>query len=131
MGQNLRDHPNIRVPIEVKDDFPLNSQDPRTQVALRYTATGSNLRNDIQIMASSFSSPISGDPLEAEGIRFTCILELAYGSGNLTISSTDPDVQPQLNYNYFADDPRDLARMREAVRLCVSFLEHPGLRRYR
>ena len=125
VGSNLRDHPNIRVPIEVKDDFPLNSHDPRTQVALRYTATGSNLRNDIQIMASSFSSPISGDPLEAEGIRFTCILELAYGSGNLTITSTDPDVQPRLNYNYFADDPRDLARMREAVRLCVSFLDHP------
>ncbi len=125
VGGNLRDHPNIRVPIEVKEDFPLNPQDPRTQVALRYTATGSNLRNDIQIMASSFSSPISGDPLEAEGIRFTCILELAYGSGNLTITSTDPDVQPQLNYNYFADDPRDLARMREAVRLCVGFLDHP------
>ena len=94
-------------------------------MALRYTATGSDLRNDIQIMASSFSSPISGDPLEAEGIRFTCILELAYGKGSLTIASTDPNVQPELNYNYFADDPRDLARMREAVRLCVSFLDHP------
>jgi choline dehydrogenase len=124
VGQNLRDHPNIRVPIEVNDDFPLNPNDPRSQVALRYTATGSDLRNDIQIMASSFSSPISGDPLEAEGIRFTCILELAYGSGNLTIMSTDPNVQPQLNYNYF-QDPRDLTRMREAVRKCVGFLEHP------
>ena len=125
VGQNLRDHPNIRVPIEVKEDFPLNPQDPRTQVALRYTATGSPLRNDIQIMASSFSSPISGDPLEAEGIRFTCILELAYGKGHLTITSTDPNTQPELNYNYFADDPRDLARMREAVRLCVGFVDHP------
>ena len=125
VGQNLRDHPNIRVPIEVKEDFPLNPQDPRTQVALRYTATGSELRNDIQIMASSFSSPISGDPLEAEGIRFTCILELAYGKGHLTITSTDPNVQPELNYNYFADDPRDLARLREAVRLCVGFVDHP------
>jgi len=124
VGQNLRDHPNIRVPIEVNDDFPLNPSDPRSQVALRYTATGSDLRNDIQIMASSFSSPISGDPLEAEGIRFTCILELAYGSGNLTITSTDPNVQPQLNYNYF-QDPRDLTRMREAVRKCIGFLEHP------
>ena len=124
VGRNLRDHPNIRVPIEVNDDFPLNPSDPRSQVALRYTATGSDLRNDIQIMASSFSSPISGDPLEAEGIRFTCILELAYGSGNLTITSTDPNVQPQLNYNYFQDS-RDLKRMREAVRKCIGFLEHP------
>ena len=124
VGQNLRDHPNIRVPVEVLDDFPLNPEDPRSQVALRYTATGSELRNDIQIMASSFSSPISGDPLEAEGIRFTCILELAYGSGHLKITSTDPDVQPELNYNYFQDDPRDLARLREAVRKCVTTLEH-------
>ena len=124
VGQNLRDHPNVRVPIEVQDDFPLNPEDPRSQVALRYTATGSDLRNDIQIMASSFSSPISGDPLEAEGIRFTCILELAYGSGNLKITSTDPNVQPELNYNYFQDDPRDLERLREAVRKCIEVLEH-------
>tara|TARA_B110000196_G_C21014001_1_gene599363 strand:- start:52 stop:1023 length:972 start_codon:yes stop_codon:yes gene_type:complete len=124
VGQNLRDHPNVRVPIEVQDDFPLDPEEPRSQVALRYTAAGSDLRNDMQILASSFSSPISGDPLEAEGIRFTCILELAYGSGNLRITSTDPNVQPELNYNYFQDDPRDLSRMREAVRKCVQVLEH-------
>ena len=96
---------------------------------MRYTATGSDLRNDIQIIASSFSSPISGDPLEAEGIRFTCVLELAYGKGHLSITSTDPTVQPELNYNYFQDDPRDLARLREAVRLAVGFLDHPDYRR--
>ena len=90
VGQNLRDHPNIRVPVEVLDDFPLNPEDPRTQVAVRYT----------------------------------CILELAYGSGHLKITSTDPNVQPELNYNYFQDDPRDLARLREAVRKCVQVLEH-------
>ena len=28
VGQNLRDHPNIRVPIEVKEDFPLNPTGP-------------------------------------------------------------------------------------------------------
>ena len=62
--------------------------------------------------------------MEAEGIRFTCILELAYGSGHLKITSTDPNVQPELNYNYFQDDPRDLSRLREAVRKCVKALEH-------
>ena len=103
VGQNLRDHPNIRVPVKVRDDFPLDPAAPRTQVALRYTATGSHLRNDIQIMQSSFSSPIAGDPLEAEGIRFTCILELAVGSGHLQLASTDPHEQVQLNYNYFQE----------------------------
>jgi choline dehydrogenase len=123
VGQNLRDHPNIRVPIKVKEDFPLDPQAPRTQVALRYTATGSSTRNDVQIMQSSFSSPIAGDPLEAEGIRFTCILELAMGAGELRLASTDPQVQPHLDYRYLTD-PWDRQRMREAVRLCVRLLEH-------
>ena len=122
VGQNLRDHPNIRVPVKVKDDFPLDASAPRTQVCLRYTATGSHLRNDIQIMQSSFSSPIAGDPLEAEGIRFTCILELAIGSGQLRLASADPHDQPALNYNYFQEE-FDLSRMREAVRVCVNLLD--------
>ncbi len=122
VGQNLRDHPNIRVPLKVKEDFPLDPAAPRTQVALRYTASGSDLRNDIQIMQSSFSSPISGDPLEAEGIRFTVILELAKGSGELRLAANDPNVQPNLNYRYL-EDPVDRQRLREAVRLCVRLAE--------
>ncbi|GIT70044.1 MAG: hypothetical protein Ct9H300mP27_11480 [Chloroflexota bacterium] len=38
VGQNLRDHPNVRTPVKVKDDFPLDPAAPRTQLALRYTA---------------------------------------------------------------------------------------------
>jgi len=123
VGQNLRDHPNIRVPVQVKDDFPLDPKAPRTQLALRYTAVGSSDRNDIQIMQSSFSSPIGGDPLQAEGIRFTCILELAVGAGELRLTSTDPTVQPHLDYRYL-EDPWDRQRLREAVRLCARLLEH-------
>lgn len=127
IGQNLRDHPNIRVPVKVKDDFPLDPEAPRTQLALRYTATGSDDRNDIQIMQSSFSSPIGGDPLEAEGIRFTCILELAVGHGELRLASTDPTVQPQLDYSYL-EEPWDCERLRESVRLCARLLEHEAYR---
>jgi len=123
VGQNLRDHPNIRVPVQVKDDCPLDPKAPRTQLALRYTAVGSSDRNDIQIMQSSFSSPIGGDPLQAEGIRFTCILELAVGAGELRLTSTDPTVQPHLDYRYL-EDPWDRHRLREAVRLCARLLEH-------
>jgi len=123
VGQNLRDHPNIRVPLEVHDDFPMDPKAPRSQTALRYTAEGSTLRNDMQLMASSFSSPIAGDPLESEGIRFTCILELANGSGEVTLASTDPNDQPNLSYHYL-EDPFDLQRLREAVRLCVRFQDH-------
>src|SRR6266581_2367642 len=123
VGQNLRDHPNIRVPIQVKEDFPLDPKAPRTQLALRYTAVGSSDRNDLQIMQSSFSSPIGGDPLQAEGIRLTCILELAVGAGELRLTSPDPTVQPHLDYRYL-EDPWDRQRLREAVRLCARLLAH-------
>lgn len=123
VGQNLRDHPNVRVPVRVKADFPLDPAAPRTQVALRYTATGSNDRNDMQILQSSFSSPMGGDPLEGEGIRFTCVLELAVGAGELKLSSTDPHEQPFLDYRYLAES-WDRERMREGVRMCMELLEN-------
>ncbi len=121
VGQNLRDHPNVRVPARVKKDFPLDPAAPRTQVALRYTAAGSSNRNDMQILQSSFSSPMGGDPLEGEGIRFTCILELAVGAGELKLASTDPHEQPVLDYRYLKD-PWDRERMREGVRMCLDLM---------
>jgi len=123
VGQNLRDHPNVRVPVRVKDDFPLDPEAPRSQLALRYTAAGSSDRNDMQILASSFSSPMGGDPAAGEGIRFTCVLELAVGAGEVKLASTDPHVQPFLDYRYL-DEPWDRERLREGVRLCLKLLEH-------
>ena len=123
VGQNLRDHPNVRVPVRVNKDFPLDPEAPRTQLALRYTAKGSSDRNDMQILASSFSSPMGGDPAEGEGIRFTCVLELAVGAGEVKLASTDPHVQPFLDYRYL-QDPWERERLREGVRMCLGFLEH-------
>ena len=123
VGQNLRDHPNVRVPVRVKDGFPLDPEAPRSQLALRYTAAGSSDRNDMQILASSFSSPMGGDPAAGEGIRFTCVLELAVGAGEVKLASTDPHVQPFLDYRYL-DEPWDRERLREGVRLCLKLLEH-------
>ena len=123
VGQNLRDHPNVRIPVKVKDDFPLDPAAPRTQLALRYTAEGSNDRNDMQILQSSFSSPMGGDPLEGEGIRLTCIIELAVGAGELTLASTNPHDQPNLNYRYL-EEAWDRERLREGVRICLNLLEN-------
>ena len=123
VGQNLRDHPIVAVILRVKDDFPQDPLGPRTQTAIRYTATGSLDRNDMQITASAFSSPIGGaDPFESEGVRFNCILEFADGSGEVKLSANDPNIQPVLNYRYLELD-RDLERLRESVRITVRLLE--------
>ena len=124
VGQNLRDHPVVDVICEVREDHEQDPLAPRTQTALRYTATGSPDRNDMQIMASSFSTPIGGaDPFEAGGVRIQCILELADGAGEVRLSANDPGVQPSLNYRYLELE-RDRARLREAVRMSMDLLEH-------
>jgi choline dehydrogenase len=123
VGQNLRDHPNIRVPVQVKEGgFPWT---PRPQ-----DATGPALhRRRVQHPQRHPDHAVvlfladRGNPLEAEGIRFTCILELAVGAGELRLASTDPTVQPHLEYRYL-EDPWDRQRLREAVRLCARLLEH-------
>ena len=124
VGQNLRDHPIVAVICQVRDDHEQDPLAPRTQTGLRYTATGSPDRNDMQITASSFSTPIGGaDPFEAGGVRIQCILELADGAGEVRLSANDPHVQPALNYRYL-EPARDRERLREAVRISMKLLEH-------
>ena len=93
VGQNLRDHPICAVRVKTKPEFPLDPNAPRIQTVLRYTATGSTTRNDMQILPSSFPTPLGGDPFAEEGIRFTCIMELANSAGEVRLNSTDAGEQ--------------------------------------
>jgi len=131
VGQNLRDHPLVTVELAVKEGVHLDVKGPRMQAGLRYTATGSYLRNDMQIFPANYGGPKTGDPLEGAwktrelGVRLTCILELAFSAGELRLASSDPSQKPQLAYRYL-EDPRDLERCREAVRICQRLLDHPS-----
>ena len=50
-------------------------------------------------------------------------VELADGAGEVRLSANDPSVQPSLNYRYL-EEPRDVERLRESVRITVRLLEH-------
>ena len=126
VGQNLRDHPVIPITWKTKEGFPLDAFAPRSQLMLRYTATGSKLRNDMMISLNSFATERvnrGGDRMEPLGIRLVAVLDLALGSGELRLTSADPNVQPFLNYNYLSE-PFDRERMREGVRLCIELAQH-------
>jgi choline dehydrogenase len=130
VGKNLRDHPLVWVTWRTRPDFPLDGLAPRMQVCLRYTAEASTLRNDMKISMQSFATERinrGGQRLTALGIRMTAGIQLALGQGELWLTSTDPRVQPFLDYRYL-EDAFDRQRLREAVRLCVKFAEHESFR---
>ncbi|HIM37741.1 MAG TPA: mycofactocin system GMC family oxidoreductase MftG, partial [Dehalococcoidia bacterium] len=130
IGQNLRDHPMVYTTWKTKPDYPLDGFAARVQTILRWTAQGSDVRNDLLIFMQSYATDRNyrgvGDvpPL---GIRMLGSLELQLSAGELKLTSTDPDEQPSLEYRYFEHE-EDLRRMREAVRLCVSLGEHDSFK---
>ena len=130
VGQNLRDHPIVFVTWKTREGFELDGLAPRNQLVLRYTAEGSDLRNDmIQIMTSFATERVNrgGGRMEPLGIRVIVALYLALGSGEMKLTSVDPTVQPFLNYNYLAE-PFDRQRMREGVYLAMKLGEDPAFK---
>ena len=126
VGQNLRDHPVVWATWRTKPEVELDGLAPRSQLMLRYTATGSELRNDMKITMQNFATERinrGGDRMEPVGVRMSVILDLAVSSGELTLASTDINDQPNLNYNYFAEE-FDRQRSREGIRMALELADH-------
>jgi len=137
VGQNLRDHPKLYVTWSVKEGCPVEERAARGGVAFRFTGTGSHLRNDLGISFGAFVTPRlhpseyttyqgDGSDLSDRRVEMMVGLLLPVSSGQLTLTSTDPTVQPHLDYNYLSES-FDRERMREAVRLCLKLAENPRL----
>ena len=127
VGQNLRDHPHLEIWLRLKKGPPLLAEAPKAQTALRYTAGGSTTPNDMQVLPIFEAQPPGTDPSRREAVRILCQLYLPRGAGQLKLSSTDPHVQPHLEYRYL-EEAWDRERMHENVRLCVKLLEHQAFR---
>ncbi len=126
VGQNLRDHPQVTVALKANKAFLTNGTEPRLQMGLRYTASGSDLRNDMFILPASYATKegyyrISNS--KTFGFYITVCIYLAVGAGEITLASSDPHEQPVLDYNYLAES-FDRDRLREAVRMAIDFTEY-------
>jgi choline dehydrogenase len=120
VGQHLKNHPGVSVRYLPQAHALLDPNAPRNQVALRLTAPGSHTRNDIQIQPTS-SGPVGR---AVEDMRLGVRLELPVSTGEIRLVSTDPRVQPHLEYRLLTD-AWDRERLRAAVRLCVDLLRQP------
>ena len=125
VGQNLRDHPQLALAWSTKPEHELR-RIGASGLSLRYTATGSDLRNDMMIIMLSYATDwerrgvMGREPL---GIGMIAHLYLALSSGELRLQSDDPRVQPFLDYKMLSH-PFDMERMKEEVRLCMRLVEH-------
>ena len=122
VGQNYRDHPQAGVMFSARDDFSVNLDAPSTQLGLRYTATGSDLRNDMVLFPTTFSTPMGDLNGPGEDFRMSVLLNLAMGSGQVTLASSDPHEQPLLEYR-FLEQQADVDRLRDGIRLIVRLSE--------
>ena len=127
VGQNLSDHPLIFITFRTKAGFPLDGLAPRLQIGLRYTATGSSLRDDMLLWPMNFASARvdrGGERMEPIGIRFVAAIYLAMSKGEIRLRSADPYDEPDINVGLL-EDPFDLERAREGVHKAIELSKHP------
>ena len=122
VGQNLCDHPALGVVCEVKDPSLIDFDRPIIQTILRYTAEGSDKRNDLQIEQISFAGRRGGPPL----FMLAPVLEYQYGRGELTLSDLGVFTPPTVA-NRFCEDPRDAQRLATCMRDTLVFTQTGSL----
>ncbi len=119
VGRNLIDHPMVFV---VAVPLPGIPHDPQVTnpIGIRYTATGSDEFNDMQMyvfeqFASDLAPGLALD-LPVPSISVVPGLQRPRSRGRLRLRSANPDVPPIIALNYL-DDPEDMRRMSDGVRI--------------
>ncbi len=132
VGQNLQDHPLVFLLWDTVPDYEYRLDVRRLQISLRYTATGSNERNDmIAYMNSACSAARAergGDRNSPIGVGIHLVLNSADSRGEIRLASTDIADQPIIDFNYMSA-PRDLKRVRDGLRKLSEIGEQPEFRK--
>ncbi len=113
VGQHLQDHPAIG-PTLVPREGVADWDQPVIQTTLRYTATGSDDVNDMQLEPLSFMHIPGGRLLLG---LVACVFK-SYSYGKLEFDSTDIDARPRLVMEYLSDE-RDYIKIVDGVRRTI------------
>jgi choline dehydrogenase len=132
VGAGLADHAVSRlllVPRPGSSDLEM----PLAQVVVRYTAPGSEEFNDMQLVLFSHVDVARIGDEEAVArvgapvaIGVPAALERPLSRGRVSLASADPAVPPRIELK-FADDPEDLRRLVEGVRLAWQVAHEPEI----
>jgi choline dehydrogenase len=126
VGRNLLDHPQLFIQLDLKDEARAAGLDSRhTNCCVRYTSGLADAgTNDMIFIGFNL---LGARP---EHLRYGYIWASVYRSfshGRLTINSVDPDANPEVRFQMLSD-PRDLIRMRDALRRLLELTQHSAIR---
>jgi len=126
VGQNLMDHPLMFISAHITQE----AAQPRIQlnnlnVSLRFSSRLTGCPDSDLFMAAPNRTTWSalGERLAALAIS----VFKPFSRGHVAFSPTGPDHMPVAHFNLL-EDPRDLARMRQLVRMAWAVLDTPHLR---
>ena len=123
VGARLLDHPATLIVLVAREGVA-RFEDPMIQGALRYTAQGSQDRDDMILQPLSFLQ-VEHAPLL---LGLAAVVQKPYGRGRLRFTSADPHAQPVITPD-FLTDPRDRSRLVEGVLLAKAVADTEVIRR--
>jgi choline dehydrogenase len=133
VGTNLIDHPRVVMMADLRSEAIRLSEGTfhsRPTAMLRYTASGSNEFNDMQLCHTPLvdwtTSGFPVDPRTPPKLLVFPALQRPRSRGRLTLRSASPDDLPKIELNYLAD-PKDMSRMIDGVRLAWRVMHHPAV----
>ncbi len=117
VGEGLLDHPSAPITLVLRD--PTATGDGPGRLAV-----GALLQRGVhQVLPMNH---LGSGPGEAGlGLLMVALMRPLGAGGRVTVSSLDPQVQPDVEFALL-DDPRDLAALRAGVRLLLGLLDHDG-----
>jgi choline dehydrogenase len=120
VGKNLQDHVVVEPYFTTKTD---SHELQRPPCVFGFTSAGSSDRNDMRIQGPRPPVRPGSDPLP--GWTLSCSQQLMRSRGEVKVVSADPSTPPVVLYHYF-DEPEDLRRMRESVRIAIEIMRQPA-----
>ncbi len=126
VGRHLMDHPIIHATLHLKAEHRARGLDARhTNCCVTYSSgVAGGGERDMILVGYNHRGGIGAEPGHLGAIGAG--LYEAFSRGELVLTSSDPAIDPVLEENMLSD-PRDRARMRDAVRRLADLCAHPAV----
>lgn len=127
VGRHFMDHPMLRVNVELNAANAMRGPDERhTNCCVTYSSgLGEGGVRDMILIGFNHRNIAGTDDPNPQGAVGIGLYD-AFSRGEITLTSANPSADPRIEENLLAD-PRDMLRMRDAVRRVAALAKHAAL----